>query len=96
MTLIGNRPEWVLSMLACFHVGAVVLPCTEQLRAKDLRLRIDVAGPAVIIADERNRTELQAACGSSRPIAAAAVRAGRDMFHAAPAQAADLSDGDPA
>jgi len=38
MTLIGNRPEWVLTMLACFRLGAVVLPCTEQLRAKDLSL----------------------------------------------------------
>ena len=37
MTLIGNRPEWVLAMVACFRIGAVVLPCTEQLRAKDLR-----------------------------------------------------------
>ena len=37
MTLIGNRPEWVLTMVACFRIGAVVLPCTEQLRAKDLR-----------------------------------------------------------
>ena len=55
MTLIGNRPEWVLAMLACFRIGAVVLPCTEQLRAKDLRLRIDVARPSLIVADERNR-----------------------------------------
>jgi acyl-coenzyme A synthetase/AMP-(fatty) acid ligase len=61
MTLIGNRPEWVLSMLACFRIGAVVLPCTEQLRAKDLRLRIDVAEPQLILADERNRAELEAA-----------------------------------
>jgi acyl-coenzyme A synthetase/AMP-(fatty) acid ligase len=61
MTLIGNRPEWVLSMLACFRIGAVVLPCTEQLRAKDLRLRIDAARPRLIIADERNRAELEAA-----------------------------------
>src|SRR5262245_40937990 len=29
MTLIGNRSEWVLAMCACFHIGAVVLPCTE-------------------------------------------------------------------
>src|SRR5476651_245914 len=58
MTLIGNRPEWVLSMTACFRIGAVVLPCTEQLRAKDLRLRIDVARPSLILADERNREEL--------------------------------------
>ncbi len=41
MTLIGNRPEWVLAMMACFRIGAVVLPCTEQLRAKDLRLRLE-------------------------------------------------------
>ncbi len=60
MTLIGNRPEWVLSMLACFRIGAVVLPCTEQLRAKDLRLRIAVADPALIVSDERNRAELEA------------------------------------
>src|SRR3954463_10210269 len=46
MTLIGNRPEWVLTMVACFRIGAVVLPCTEQLRAKDLRERLDVAQPA--------------------------------------------------
>jgi acyl-coenzyme A synthetase/AMP-(fatty) acid ligase len=58
MTLIGNRPEWVLSMLACFRLGAVVLPCTEQLRAKDLRLRLAVARPRLVIADERNGAAL--------------------------------------
>src|SRR3954449_2065433 len=41
MTVIGNRPDWVLTMVACFRIGAVVLPCTEQLRARDLRLRLD-------------------------------------------------------
>ena len=61
MTLIGNRPEWVFAMVACFRIGAVVLPCTEQLRAKDLRLRLDVARPSLIVADERNRAELEAA-----------------------------------
>ena len=45
MTLIGNRPEWVLTMVACFRIGAVALPCNEQLRAKDLRLRLDAADP---------------------------------------------------
>ncbi len=39
MTLIGNRPEWVLTMVACFRIGAVALPCNEQLRAKDLRMQ---------------------------------------------------------
>ena len=26
MTLVGNRPEWVLAMVACFRLGAVALP----------------------------------------------------------------------
>jgi acetyl-CoA synthetase len=58
MTLIGNRPEWVLTMMACFRIGAVVLPCTEQLRARDLALRIAVARPRLIVADVRNREQL--------------------------------------
>ncbi len=61
LTLIGNRPEWVVTMMACFRIGAVVLPCTEQSRAKDLRLRLAVARPTLIVADERNRAELEAA-----------------------------------
>ena len=43
MTLVGNRPEWVLAMLACFRLGAVALPCTELLRAGDLRSRLAIA-----------------------------------------------------
>ncbi|MGB8879216.1 MAG: AMP-binding protein, partial [Solirubrobacteraceae bacterium] len=31
MTLIGSRPEWVLTMIACFRLGAVALACNEQL-----------------------------------------------------------------
>src|ERR1700678_2743887 len=65
MTLIGNRPEWVFTMIACFRIGAVVLPCTEQLRAKDLRLRLAVARPSLIVADERNRAELETALAGS-------------------------------
>jgi acyl-coenzyme A synthetase/AMP-(fatty) acid ligase len=61
LTLVGNRPEWVLAMIACFRIGAVVLPCTEQLRARDLRRRLDIARPAAIVCDERNRDELDAA-----------------------------------
>jgi acyl-coenzyme A synthetase/AMP-(fatty) acid ligase len=61
MTVIGNRPEWVLTMLACFRIGAVALPCSEQLRAGDLRHRLAVARPSVIVADARDAPELDAA-----------------------------------
>jgi acyl-coenzyme A synthetase/AMP-(fatty) acid ligase len=67
MTLVGNRPEWVFTMLACFRLGAVVLPCTEQLRAKDLRLRLAVVRPRLVVADERNRVELEAALEGEPP-----------------------------
>jgi acetyl-CoA synthetase len=61
LTLVGNRPEWVLAMVACFRLGAVVLPCTEQLRPRDLRLRLEIARPAAIVCDERDRAALDEA-----------------------------------
>jgi acyl-coenzyme A synthetase/AMP-(fatty) acid ligase len=61
MTLVGNRVEWVLTLLACFHSGAVALPCTEQLRSKDIALRLRTARPAAIVADARDLPELEAA-----------------------------------
>ena len=45
MTLVGNRIEWVLSMLACWRMGAVALPCNTQLRRHDLELRVAAASP---------------------------------------------------
>ena len=65
MTLIGSRPQWVFTMVACFRIGAVALPCNEQLRAKDLRMRIDAARPRLVVCDERNATELNAALTTS-------------------------------
>jgi acetyl-CoA synthetase len=59
VTLIGNRPEWVFAMLGCWRSGAVVLPCNEMLRAKDLALRIASAAPKLVVTDERNRAELE-------------------------------------
>jgi acyl-coenzyme A synthetase/AMP-(fatty) acid ligase len=61
MTLVGNRPEWVVAMLAGFRLGAAVLPCSEQLRAKDLELRLAATAPALVVCDERNAATLAAA-----------------------------------
>ncbi len=90
LTLIGNRPEWVCAMLACFRLGAVVLPCNEQLRAKDLRLRLAIARPRLILADERNRGELEAA----GPQCAVALVPDERLYEARPAPAADLDPTD--
>jgi acetyl-CoA synthetase len=91
MTLIGNRPDWVFAMVACFRIGAVVLPCTEQLRAKDLRQRLDAARPSLILADERNRTELEAA----RPQCRVVLVPDERLYDAEPAPLAELAGEDP-
>jgi acyl-coenzyme A synthetase/AMP-(fatty) acid ligase len=67
LTLIGNRPEWAFALLAAFQLGAVVVPCSEQLRAADLAMRLGVLECAAIVADERNREQLEAA-GADCPI----------------------------
>ncbi|HEY8304845.1 MAG TPA: AMP-binding protein, partial [Solirubrobacteraceae bacterium] len=92
MTLIGNRPEWVLTMMACFRIGAVALPCTEQLRAKDLRLRLEVARPELIVADERNRTELH----SAGPDCQVVFVPDGALFQTDGAPYADMNEGEPA
>jgi acyl-coenzyme A synthetase/AMP-(fatty) acid ligase len=91
LTLLGNRPEWVLAMVACFRLGLVALPCTEQLRPKDLELRLRVTQPRLVVCDERNADVLSAA-GWDGPTLWAPW--GELPDGAAP-PAADLEPGDP-
>jgi acyl-coenzyme A synthetase/AMP-(fatty) acid ligase len=91
MTVLGNRPEWVLCMTACFRLGAVVLPCTEQLRAKDLRLRLQAARPKLVVADERDMDELMAAA----PACPVITVPDKSLYTADPAPPVDLDPNDP-
>jgi acetyl-CoA synthetase len=52
MTLLGNRIEWALTLLACWRMGAVALPCSPQLRRHDLELRASAAAPTLCVAGE--------------------------------------------
>jgi acetyl-CoA synthetase len=52
MTLVGNRIEWALTILACWRMGAIALPCNTQLRSKDLELRVGAANPVLCVAEE--------------------------------------------
>ncbi|HEX8207042.1 MAG TPA: AMP-binding protein [Solirubrobacteraceae bacterium] len=91
MTVIGNRPEWVLTMVACFRIGAVVLPCTEQLRAKDLALRIAATRPKLVVADPRNAEQVEPAA-DGLPVLWLPGEGGEDGV---PAEAAALDADDP-
>jgi acyl-coenzyme A synthetase/AMP-(fatty) acid ligase len=92
MTVIGNRPEWVYAMLACFRIGAVALPCTEQLRPADLRARMDVVEPRAVLADERNADTVRAAGFSGELLVVPDER----LYDSAAAPAVDLAAEDPA
>jgi acyl-coenzyme A synthetase/AMP-(fatty) acid ligase len=58
MTLVGNRIEWVLSLLACWRMGAVALPCSTQLRRQDLALRVAAADPKLCVGEDGLLAEL--------------------------------------
>ena len=91
LTMMGNRAEWVLSMVACFRIGAVVLPCNEQLRANDLRLRLEAAQPRLIVADERNLGEL----AEAQPQCEVVTIPDESLFAGEPAPSAELRPEDP-
>jgi acyl-coenzyme A synthetase/AMP-(fatty) acid ligase len=58
MTLVGNRVEWVLSLLACWRMGAIALPCSTQLRRGDMALRVGAASPKLCVGQEELLSEL--------------------------------------
>lgn len=58
MTLVGNRVEWVLALLACWRMGAVALPCSTQLRRHDLAVRVAAADPKLCVGEDALLAEL--------------------------------------
>ena len=95
MTLLGNRVEWVLTMLACWRMGAVALPCSTQLRRNDLALRVAAADPKLCVGEEALLAELP----DGVPTLSLAEFAGildEDRPQATPAAVAELGPEDPA
>jgi acyl-coenzyme A synthetase/AMP-(fatty) acid ligase len=92
LTVVGNRPEWAYAMLACWRIGAVAQPCSEQLRPADLRARIDAVDPRAVVADERD-LGLAAAAGFEGAVLAVPDDA---LYEADPAPGAELAPTDPA
>src|SRR6185312_12411440 len=95
MTLVGNRIEWVLSLLACWRMGAVALPCNTQLREKDLELRIDAAEPVLCVGEERLLAAMPAGVPTVTMAEIAAVL-DEDRPQETPASVADMAPEDPA
>ena len=60
LVLVGKTPDWHAVMLAALKVGAVAIPCSEMLRAKDLDFRVRHSGARLLVADPGSRGEIEA------------------------------------
>jgi acyl-coenzyme A synthetase/AMP-(fatty) acid ligase len=95
MTLVGNRIEWVLTLLACWRMGAVALPCNTQLRRKDLELRVGAADPVLCVGEERLLGELPDGV-ATMTMAEIADVLDEDRPQETPASVAEMDPEDPA
>ena len=95
MTLVGNRIEWVLSLLACWRMGAVALPCSTQLRRADLAHRVGAANPALCVGEEALLAELPDAV-PAMTLAEVADALDEDQPQEAPASIEAMGPEDPA
>jgi acyl-coenzyme A synthetase/AMP-(fatty) acid ligase len=58
LVLVGKTPDWHAVMLAALKIGAVSIPCSELLRAKDLAFRLEHSGSRVLVADRAAEPEV--------------------------------------
>jgi acyl-coenzyme A synthetase/AMP-(fatty) acid ligase len=95
MTLVGNRIEWVLTLLACWRMGAVALPCNTMLRRADLEHRVAAANPILCVGEEALLGELPDGVAAMTMAAVAAVL-DEDRPQETPAPVEDMDPEDPA
>ncbi len=95
MTLLGNRIEWALSLLACWRMGAVALPCSPQLRRHDLEQRADAAAPVLCVAADEALGELPDGVATMTLDEVAAIL-DEDLPQETPAAIETMDGGDPA
>jgi acyl-coenzyme A synthetase/AMP-(fatty) acid ligase len=58
VVLLPKVPAWLYAMVALGRLGAVIVPCSEQLRAKDLGFRARHSEATTIVAHVSNRAEV--------------------------------------
>ena len=58
LVIVGKTPEWHLVLLGALRLGIVSIPCSEQLRAKDLAYRIEHSDASLVVASRSLEGEL--------------------------------------
>jgi len=69
VVLLPKIPAWLYAMVALDRLGAVVVPCSDQLRAKDLAFRANHSEATTVVAHAANRVEVEALRASAPGVA---------------------------
>src|SRR5438105_3986025 len=68
LLITPRLPQWWLAMLGLIRLGAVPIPGTPLLTAKDIRYRLETAEATALITDAEGRRQSRRAAGQpSRP-----------------------------
>ena len=58
LVILPRIPEWYYCILGCSKVGAVAIPCTNMLKAKDIEYRAKKSNAKVIISTSESSSEI--------------------------------------
>src|SRR6187551_456060 len=59
MLMTGKVPAWHGAMLGALKGGLIAVPCSEQLRARDLAFRVGHSGAKLLVADRSCEVEVE-------------------------------------
>ena len=95
IVLLPKIPHWLFAMTALQRLGAVAIPCAEQLRAKDLAFRANHSEATTVIAHVTNYKEVDLmraeAAGVTRFLLVGGAAPGWTQFDELSAQAAPFA-----
>ncbi len=99
LVVLGKTPDWHGVLLGALRLGAVPVPCSEMLRAKDLQFRARHSGARLVLADRSCERETEAMLvGEPQPPLVIYLDDAKFHLHDYPPRApfADTASDDPA
>ncbi|HJW68786.1 MAG TPA: AMP-binding protein, partial [Candidatus Binatia bacterium] len=61
LVMLPRVPAWHVAMIAGLKLGALVIPCTSTLRAKDIAYRVRHSGARAVVTTAEQTTEVDRA-----------------------------------
>ncbi len=60
LVMLPRMPEWQVAVVACLKLGAIAIPCTSSLRAKDIRYRAQHSAARAVVTTRAQVDEVEA------------------------------------